>query len=98
MLCYMHCRGGGTVGEGGCYLDCRKIKPHLRLPSAHPDTPVYATTALSYFIYVSGCCRLLKIFFCFLATNRIKNAKGVSCFSYYFFKEKKNFYTKLYIP
>ena len=87
-------RGRNCWGREGRYL----IKPHLRLPFAHPDTPVYATTALSYFIYVSGCCRLLKIFFCFLATNRIKNAKGVSCFSYYFFKEKRNFYTKLYIP
>ena len=99
-LCYATCTAEGAeqLGKGGCYLDWRKIKPHLRFPSAHPDKPVYATTALSYFIYVSGCCRLLKIFFCFLATNRIKNAKGVSCFSYYFFKEKRNFYTKLYIP
>ena len=53
------------LGKGCRYLDCRKIKPHLRLHSAYPDIPVYATTALSYFIYVSGCCRLLKIFFLF---------------------------------
>ena len=81
-------RGRNCWGREGRYL----IKPHLRLPFAHPDTPVYATTALSYFIYVSGCCRLLKIFFSVsLPQIVLKMQKGFLAFLITFSKKKGTF-------
>ena len=81
------------LGKGCRYLDCRKIKPHLRLPSAHPDTPVYLCNNCIILLHI---CKWLlpplKDFFSVsLPQIVLKMQKGFLAFLITFSKKKRTF-------